>query len=81
MLLKIVIYQKISRQNVKGGVTTVTFDGNSDKSPKKNRFSFDYSEWLHYKEKGDLDSLTHFYFPFILIAKAKIHISKFQYWN
>ena len=47
----------------------VTFDGKSDKSPKKNRFSF---EWLHYKEKGDLDSLTHFYFPFILIAKAKI---------
>ena len=56
----------------------VTFDGESDKSPKKNRFSF---EWLYYKEKGDLDSLTHFYFPFILIAKAKIHISKSQYWN
>ena len=37
----------------------VTFDGKSDKSPKKNRFSF---EWLHYKEKGDLDSLTHIYF-------------------
>ena len=56
----------------------VTFDVKSDKSPKKNRFSF---EWLHYKEKGDLDSLTHFYFPFILIVKAKIHISKSQYWN
>ena len=56
----------------------VTFDVKSDKSPKKNRFSF---EWLHYKEKGDLHSLTHFYFPFILIAKAKIHISKSQYWN